>query len=538
MTAKKLWMLPLLVALVVTGLSAQEQKGDVLATLVPANALAVAYIPNLTNAEAKVRKIAAMIEEDAADMIDVAGLTAMAGGEELPIDGSKPAAIAVCPPEDDFADPTIVLMLPFKDAKKVGQDIASMGFDQDPVVRGNYVAFASEGNFKVGDTPSRLLVGLPNADGVLRIDLAAVLKTWGDEIGEGLEMAMEQALEESGGDPAAEAMIKPMFQWTRAVMDSADLLDINLKISDTNVNFGFDLREKKASAMAKSGLIKGGGLGRLAGLLPSSHALQMMMSLDIGGLMKTFMPMYKKIAESMPEEQRDAFNQVMDANLKLLDGLGSEFGFSMGASSKGIQLVQVFTADDPAAFVKKTLGFMNNEMFQKIGVIGVAGETKDGISTVKMKFDWEKLGQMVGQPIGDPEMMVGIMKSIFGEDDPTMRLATVGENTVVVTIGGGEALMRTALAGFEGGAKGGLKNTLDKAGRAPAMVFHMDLRKAVTQVISLVEAMDMGGDMPQVADGPPAPIGVYAGRSGLVYSAGITVEVAGVANMIKQMSGW
>lgn len=535
---KKSFLMPLLAALLFSGAftaPVAAQEADALQNLIPDDALGLIWVKSLGGFQSELKKLVASVDENAAEEVDIQELLALLELSDLGLDMTKPACFAMGPPEDEFSEPVPVMVLPCKDAKKAGAELNAMGYDSDAVVRGSYVAFAPIGTYTAGTKPNSLLNGLPGSDVVLRVNLGSLISTYRENVDMVLDMAAEEMTAEASREgPAAEAAIEPIIKFLGDVVDSSRMLDITLDIDNTAVDVACALTVGQGTPLAKGTAMGSGTVGSLAGYLPSSHPIAMLLSFDMQGLSKFLEPLYGAMEKELPEDQREGFKAMMSAQREMMKSLGNDLAFSMGVGENGFELVEIFTADDPVALMSKWQEVMSGDLLKSMGLSATYGElqkTAAGSTRQKitMKIDWEKLMAWAGAPSGAGDELAPMMQALFGSEDLVMHTATMGKHAVIAL--GGDTLLQQSLAGMQRGATGVLKQTLGKAGKAPAFVLSADLRGVMKAVKAVATRMGMGDEVPDLGDGPPVGIGFYAGRTGLVFRGGVHADVGEIAKL-------
>jgi hypothetical protein len=79
---------------------------------------------------------------------------------------------------------------------------------------------------------------------------------------------------------------------------------------------------------------------------------------------------------------------------------------------------------------------------------------------------------------------------------------------------------------------------MSRAGGRPALLVHVEARELAKQILTTVrKAMpaEKQAEMPTVPDGKPATLLVHATGQGRTYRGGLSVEVAGWADLIKSL---
>ena len=534
---KKSLVLPLLAALLFSGAVAMPAAAqDAFQNLIPDDALGLIRVKSIGGLQSEVRALVGAIDPSMVDEVDVEELLALLDLADLELDMTKPACFAMGAPEDAFSEPVPVVVLPCKDAKKTAEEINAMGYDSDAVARGSYVAFAPMGTYTAGTKPSPLLNALPSADVLLRLNLGGLIEIYRDDIDMVLDMAAEEM---AAGAPTAAVgtMMESVTDVLGDVVDSARVLDVTFDIDKTLVDFGMALSVGQGTALAKSTTMGSSSLGALAGFLPASHPISMMFSWDMKGMTAMLETMYGELAQEMPEEMQESYTALMSASTEIMKLLGNDIAFSLGAGADGLELVQIFSVPDPAAMMASWKELLGGDAFKSVGTSAVFGEAKTdeaGVTyqAITVNVDWEKMMALSGATGLGAEVaqqMAPMMQAIFGSETMTMQTATVGKHVLIGM--GGETLLKQSIANMKQGGSAGLKATLARAGTAPAFAFDADIRGIFKAVKLMADRMGQGDNVPTLPPGPPMGVGVYAGRSGLVYRAGLRADV-GIMQMI------
>ncbi len=534
---KKSLSVSLLAALLLLGVTPSSASAqDAFQNLIPDDAMGLVYMRSMGGFQSELQAIVATLDEDAAEEIDIETILGMLDLAEIGLDMTKPACIVMAAPEDEFTPPTPVLIMPCKDAKESGDTINAMGFDQDAVVRGGYVAFSPEGMFKAGSKPNSLLANLPDTDLVIRIKLGGLIETYRADI----DMVMDMMAEEVSAEAAAAgagAAADSMIEFITEVIDSAHMMDITADMNGTAMDVSMALTVGQGTPMAKGGTTGTNGVAAAAGFLPASHPMSLAMNLDMKGMVEFMMPMWKEMAEEMPKEQSAAYMKLMDASAQMMGAMGGDISFSMGVGAGGFEVVQVYSLSDPASYMEFWRSMVSGDAASGMGM-GFSVEdykTDNGVSCQKvtMSMDWDKLMAINGIPEGmvDTEEMAGMMAMVFGGEDLVFHWGAVGKNMVMAM--GGDTLFKQCIENPGKGPSAGMKKTLAKAGTSPGFAMDVDVRGIMKAAGMMAEKMGMGGQMPLPGDGPPVSVGVYAGRSGLVYSAGMHADVGELAKLLS-----
>ena len=525
---KKSLVLPLLAALLFSGAVAMPAAAqDAFQNLIPDDALGLIRVKSIGGLQSEVRALVGAIDPSMVDEVDVEELLALLDLADLELDMTKPACFAMGAPEDAFSEPVPVVVLPCKDAKKTAEEINAMGYDSDAVARGSYVAFAPMGTYTAGTKPSPLLNALPSADVLLRLNLGGLIEIYRDDIDMGLDMAAE-AMADGAPTPAVGTMMESVTDVLGNVVDSARVLDVTFDIDKTLVDFGMALSVGQGTALAKSTTMGSSSLGALAGFLPASHPISMMFSWDMKGMTAMLETMYGELAQEMPEEMQESYTALMSASTEIMKLLGNDIAFSLGAGANGLELVEIFSVSDPAAMMASWKELLGGDAFKEVGTSAVFGEAKTdeaGVTyqAITVNVDWEKMMALSGGGADLGVDMAPIMQAIFGSETMTMQTATVGKHVLIGM--GGETLLKQSVANMKSGGSPGLKTTLARAGTAPAFAFDADIRGIFKAVKVMADRMGQGDNVPTLPPGPPMGVGVYAGRSGLVYRAGLRADV-------------
>jgi hypothetical protein len=524
------------------GPSAQAVEDDV-TKLVPNDTVGLVYAPSLDALQRKIRDVVASIDAEAAAEVD---LDKMLSDPNVPaalrsnLDRTRPVAIAV-----SFAGerPVPTIILPSKgDAVALGKAFEEQGM-APPATSGKYLA-ATMGPPPSARGGSEIAKKAPAGDVALRLDVARLVAQFRPQIDQGLAELTRQM--EAGAGPQAGAM-RPMVEWMASAVNSAEWLDVALKIEGTRVDFEGELRMKAGSEFDGK-LPASQNLASLAGNLPKDFPVVALASVDLESLMGFLEKFMDAALAAFPEDQRkvlaDQFRQGREA-YKLL---GKEHAMGFGIGPNGIEAVTLSASSDPKAYIAKSIEMAKANLAAgaEMGVLveTLPSTTVEGVevSTWKMNFDWEKLFATSGggrqMPPEAAEQIQGVMQMVFGPGGLQVHSAPV-EGKVVTVLGGPELLSSAIQSAKKGGkAPERIADSIRRAGGKPSLLFHLELRSLATQVTDLLRRVlppEQASKIPTIPAGSPVVLLVHATGDGRTYRGGLSADVGAGAALVKSV---
>jgi hypothetical protein len=418
-----------------------------------------------------------------------------------------------------------------------------------PVVVGSYLAMSQGPGYQPPATASALLQGLPAGDIALRVDLAKVISVYGKQIDEAMGEMSAAGARGSGGPaaPGAQDVLKGLQGALKTFLDSAERLDVAVRIEGTKAALDVAFTAKAGSPLDRPRGARGDGAA-LAACLPQDYPVVAVLGAGMKELFEWTSSWSDAVLSSLPEKQRAPFKALMGQSKEMVALLGDGMAFGLRVDASGIEGVEVLAAKDPKAYIAKMDEMIRGMDASVLAEMGMAFESRPpatvgGVEVREwaMKFDWEKMMAASGQALpSSPEAVESARKmvdSIFGPGGMRVRVAGVGER-VVVAIAGADDLMARAVAAAKSPGKppAGIAALLAQAGGQPTFLVSVELRGLISGILDLVrKAMppEKASGLPVLAAGEPVPLTIHGTGSGREYAGSLSVDVGAGARLVK-----
>src|SRR5262249_12916419 len=154
------------------------------------------------------------------------------------------------------SEPEPVFLVPTRSAEEFAKSVVAAGHPAPLASEGGYAAVSPKLGPKSGTAAAPIALGLPAGDLVVRVDAAGLIARYRAEIDAGLG-GMEKRM--TAGGPAAPFGIDPTMLLSaytdalRSLLDSAETLDLTLKLAGTRLELGEALKMKEKSPLAEFG---------------------------------------------------------------------------------------------------------------------------------------------------------------------------------------------------------------------------------------------------------------------------------------------
>lgn len=534
-----------------------------LGRLVPADALALLYAPSVDTLNAKAKVLVARFDAREAATFDVGdAVKDVAGPAYDQLDRTGPLAVALSPGPDAGSPPAPTFILPMKDAAAAAKSFGDLHGRPAPVVLGRFLALSQATGYGAAGTASPMLEGMLAGDVSVRIDLGRAVATYRKQfdrllgsIEEGPPGIVSADTKPAQGPPpdpsmdrprgAANPMFKAVGGMLRTLLDSAERLDLALRLDGTNVRLDGTFLAKEGSALAKATPATA-DLAALATLLPDDQPLAVLASIRLADVFDASSSLMSASLASMPEERQASMRKMLAMSKDLFTVLGDGAAMAMDLGKDGLEGITVSTAKDPAAYLAKWDSIHADSSYRALAAesgstIEALPVTKvDGVEVreMRLKFDFDRLAPDSGMPATPPrDAARQAIESIYGKDGMHLRTVVLGDR-IVTSIGAGDARLRKAIAASKAGAAkapAGIASALALAGAHPSWVVRADLRTLLRSVTSLVRAgrdaaMEDAG--PAAPSGPAAPLIFFASVDQRTYRAGLTLDVAPLVELM------
>jgi hypothetical protein len=523
----------------------QAAKPDEIAALVPKDAFCVLRVASLDEAQAMLRSLSrAFAPDEDAEAIDMRELLpALAPGvDSALVAGDRPLAIAFSL-DATTKQPLPTAILPIADIDAYKASLA----EPAPPIRGSYVAHSQVPGYEPAAETPALALGAPAGTLAASVDLETMIEEFRPMIEMGLdqvEQMMEmQPVPAAGMDPGE--IFALYFDGVRAVLDSAERLDLSLAAPRGEVDLRWRLSVSEGSPMAALAGAGPTSIRETAKLADGSAPMILLIGLDMAKQFAFFEPILDAMFEAYPEPLGTELRRLTAVQKKMYPLFGSSMAISGSLGAQGMRFAYYLKPTDPKAFVAANLAYL--EEAKGSGMMGIEiGEAVqaevEGLQVTRLSFklDAEKLADVAGAT-GNPqqdEMMRSILAKMYPPEGLHLSLAARGEHAVMV-LGGDDAFLRGALRRLQVGGSpppADIARALEQVGAAhPSFVMRFDMGVLLSGMSELLTPMLAPGGMPDIS-GLSAPLTLYAGVEGVRWQGGISADAARLGALIQRLS--
>jgi hypothetical protein len=508
--------------------------------LIAADSVVVARINRIGDLIENTKAVAESFQPGAGKFVDLSPLFMMSGlkAEDVDMAGSPVFALNMTE-----KGPVQSFIVPVKNA-----DAAAGSTRLPSSVSGGYLGLGIGRKPVSGESTPDIARNLPVADCAIRVDLQALVSQFRPMIEPYLDPEALAAMDPSiKKDSAGFAVLGMMGNGTKQLLDDAKQLDIVVSLTGgaLEMDFAFKLGGDRSTLSTGRAL-------NLAEMLPMSDAsVYMITDFDWTVLMDAFMPMYDKMAEALPEEQGKAFMKLMHSANELYAGMKGPGVFAMSFATDGIQSMGLLENDDPAAYLKRYMSYMDEYSgmvqslpaeFKVVEFKGGPQKKIDGVDfyTATMRFDWTSAMKANGGlelPPGQSAAMTTITDGILGKDGMSFYQGA-HEDLVLMTMGQGENSAASLLGSLKKGQRH--KSAVVEHAKArlhahPSYFFGADLRLLMQQLRPLMKNI-APMPIPEVPAGDPIIVWMSVAVTKHGYRLQSHVDLAGIAELVKAMT--
>ncbi len=530
---------------------------DLLAKMIPSDAVALIYAPNVETLLGKVRALVARADEQAASGITTAEMFQGSGIPVEHIDATRPFALAVTFMENGEPAPTFIV--PCSDANAAKQQ---MGERAPALAVGDYLALGMAGQPSLGENRSPMVDGLPGADVTVRINFVKVMEAMGDQI----NGAMDELSGAGGSGPNAgggmpgmppqlQDMVTGFVDGVKTFLNASERLDITASIEGGELQLGGHLLVKAGSSLVSKDTDASANLLAMGSFLPTGAPLSGLMNFDASAFTEFFKTVMDAAVEQLPEEERADAKKYFDETMAIMTEIGPGYAFTLSMPKSGMAVTQICDAKDPAGYITRAKALFENKYMQKSGMKLKAASTIPvaGIEVHKFDLAIDAKAMMAG-PAGQnnagaqemDEVMGKAMQAFFGGEHMTMYVAAV-ENKLVYHIGTDVAEITRIIEAMSKGVRGTtpprLAQAIRRTGGHPVFLVDVEIRTLAKQVMSAIAAAapeNSNMSMPELPDGDPIRGLIFATSKGRDHRGGLHLDVGSLIDMIvdaQQPSG-
>jgi hypothetical protein len=530
--------------------------------LVPTGAWAVVYSPSVNHIVQELMPLARSIDPQAAQGLMMAPMMmqmiATSGeakdGRPAPpaqFNLDAPMGVAIGPANPETGEPNITVILSAKDAGKVR--VSNMGSGPSTVVHlagTDYLALTSSA-FTPSAKPNALCDGMFEADLSINIDQAAVVKAFGHEIGQALEMMnMQMPL------PAKATAEQKEQAQAMASMQANSLKQIHMLLDGFDVwNFGIDLDGTELDLLAQYTLTEGSIIPFVAG---SSKEAMASLAKYVPADMPIQWVVNKATARTMTDAdgQEDLYPAATQAKLMKLMPLflesikhmqtGVSGGIHLG--SDGMQIAEFIDTRQSSVMIRDS-----SIAFTALGDAGLGITVKDlpmvmgdgagftmsmDLPTMMEAFGAGAMTSLDASGGASSVQMEQAMKAILGGDAIDIRMVG-SDNMVGVAFGNDKKLVgqvRKAMRNPKGDSQ--LTAAIAHAWAKPTFAFSTDVSAVASTGLGLLKSMvgPMRVILPKtMPQSDPVPVDMIGSATGSASQVRVRTDVANWIKWFKKV---
>jgi len=532
---------PALLALAVQT-PAQSAPAASLADLVPKDTVAFVQAPSLERAAKFVERLGNAFAPAGAPKVDVAAVLALIElpGDAAAVDPSRPVGICLGLAESEGAQPLPTFLIPVRDAEAFLKSIQQPGSPMKGVAKGGYACIGLGAAPELPSAPAAIAKGLPEGEIAARLDLGRLIEQYREQIDMGIdaleaEMDSVPAGEVAGIDPTP--VMGAYADGIRDILDSAETLDVALRLEGDELELGFALTNAEGSPLANFGSKEKTGMRALAGLLDTDSCLSLLMGMDMAAMMKRFQPLFDGMPDVYPEAMRPAMKQVFAHMGDLYSLMGSAQCASMDFASTGMRYRAYFPCQEPQKLLEAHRGLMKS--MPGFGMSEIPEHEVGGVKVAgfRVKMDFTELLKQAGDQ--EPQaQMDAIMERLFGKDGIALQVATK-DGTSLMVMGGDEDYLRESIARMssKSAPPAFLARALAQVGDLnPCMIVRYDLGRMMEGMKELMSSIEPGAAA-VFSMGPLAlsPM-IWGGVDGRVWRGALSTNLSEISALVRKQS--
>lgn len=516
------------------GIAKMAPAGDAaaIASLVPADTTLLLRISSVQKLEEITNRLST--ELPLPPVPDVLGMTAVLGLDPAAVERDRPLFLCANLGEKD-APPLLTLIAPVEDPDAIAKTAAGQG----AAVAEGYVALSQmKTDPRSGGSP--LTAGILAGDISSRCDLAHVVRTYRDDIEEGLRW-FEEAFAEGTrqGLPTYDPgeMTRKITDWVRRLVDSAETLDAVVNHDKGHFDVQVALTASEASPLARAAARTKTELAALGRCLPPDMPVTLLLHFDIAGMNDLVLPMLSALMEKRTDEERreveDSFRRMSEASEMLTDDWAMALDFGKG----GMRVAMVGGARDAQAYLVAYRELMQAPALAQMGMEVKSEGSREVAGTkverMRMTIDVQKYMEFLGLEEYGPEAAGGLnaaMALMFGEDGLVFELAAREKRLYIAA--GPSGLMDHMLGADD--PPPWLEGTAAAIGGELAFLIRLEMRGCMRGVSEMMAELMPGMPAPSYADGKDLPVVLYGSIDGRVYRGGLTCNLADLAAFFRE----
>jgi hypothetical protein len=337
------------------------------------------------------------------NMFDFAGVPAEH------VDPSRPLGIAMVLNQNQ-----VLAILPALDPVAMVGQLEHGPSRPAPLIAGSYVGVCGSGTgtYELSPGDSRLLAG-PNGSLVwARVDLRAIIETFGPMIDMGLQQVEQMidsgALQQADVPFDVSEFMQLYLDFLYDLKDSADLIEAAVFTRGELLELDGRLEVLPASPLAAWARSEKVDYQAWAAQLDPQAQVQMLSNYQASEMMSklpgVYDQMFDQLAEKasgqdFPIEFFDAFKAYMTKSMELAQLMNGPQAVSFSLTGTGPRLSAVYQCTDPAALMSASMGLMRDPALAQVGVrfdtVEEQNTPQGRVMRSRIQFDIDKLMQLV-----------------------------------------------------------------------------------------------------------------------------------------------
>ncbi len=464
------------------------------------------------------------------------------GAMQLPfapsaVDGGRPIYLALTL-DPEMPVPVLTQVVPVADARPFSEVASRTG--GKVVQAGGYAGISSSPSYAASAVPSPLVLGLRPGVVSAHLDLATLTRLYRPMIDAGLAQ-FETALEQSPEAAQMPIDLQPLMTMYagagRAVVDSAETLDLALERRGDELALALDLRVHEGSAMDGWGSDERVDLASLAGRVDATSSFQMTLSANWSELCERFGGLWSTVLAVYPAPLRADIEKALEAqeslSALLLPGMAACGDFGPG----GMRFAYVMRCSKPEEFVSgiEALaarfdgqgGCLRLHDPEPLEVEGLAAKSW------RVEIDFETIARATAEDVDLASRLPAMLESIYGKD---LRLALAREGQLVaIALSSDEGFLRASMARLcqaPGSPPAGLARALQRTGGSvPSLTYRFDFGRLLGQMGSTFTALD--GQSSVAYPEKPLAITVWGAIQGRTWSGGTDLNLRELLDYVQ-----
>ena len=461
-------------------------------------------------------------------------------GAVAEIDLKRPIAVCWTMGKDPGSSPQPVFLVPVRSPEAFVKSLAAAGHPVTSVVNGTYVLVAPQSTaIELEPAAAPIALNLPSGDLVARIDLGRLIEQFRpmiDPLLDQVEEAATQAASEAPGGMNTGPVMGMYMDGFRDFLDSAQMLDVAVRLEGERMELGLDLANKAGSVLASFGSKEKTDLRALARFFDTNSAMNLLAGADMLAMNKRFHPLFEVLPEMYPEPMRAGIKQMLGHMDEFAAQVGSALAGGGDFGPEGMRFSYFLHARDASKLVECYKAMLNNVP----GLILEPGSASavDGVPVLnwRMRFDSKVLEQAAGNAAEAQKQMQAMMQKLYGKDGLALRIAVKGDVCVLV-MGGDEAYLKSALARASAAAPqlpASVQRALDQVGgMSPCFVMHYDMGKVMKGASDLMGSIEpnMAEQMPEL----PFSILAWGGVDGPLWHGALGCDLGEIGTAMRSV---